>query len=62
MNMQDIYDYLKRALASGATARDLFVVAANIRRTEIENTLAHYFNREIQDGIFKGFKISLTPL
>lgn len=61
MNIQDIYEHLQRALASGATARDLFVVAANIRRTEIEKTLFHHFNGVIQDGIFKGLKVSLSP-
>jgi len=60
MNLQDINYHLQKILRSGATSRNLMVVATNIRRMHIEKKLVHYFNGLIQDGIFKGLKISLN--
>ena len=61
MNLQDISNSCQHILKSGATARDLCVVAVNIQRREMEKRLFSHFDGLIQDGIFKGVRISDTP-
>ena len=58
MNTQDIHDEILRMFRSGASLRKLFIVAANFRRAEIEQKLYADFDGTIQDGIFKGIKLS----
>ena len=43
---------------SGATTRDLLIAAANYRRFDLESQLFKRFEGIIQDGIFKGVRIS----
>ena len=61
MNYEEIIKVFKQLLRTGATPKDLLIVAANARRAQIERELFNHFNGVIQDGIFKGVKLSPTP-
>lgn len=61
MNTTEIFKAFNELLRGGATPKDLLIVAANCRRKYIETELFNYFNGIIQDGIFKGIKLSPTP-
>ena len=61
MNYEKIIKAFNELLRGGATPKDLLIVAANFRRAFIEKELFNYFNGIIQDGIFKGVKLSPTP-
>ena len=61
MNHAKIIKDFKELLRGGATPKDLLIVAANCRREYIETELFKYFDGIIQDGIFKGVKLSPAP-
>ena len=61
MKLEAIIRTFKQLLKAGATPEKLLVVAANCRREEIERELFTRFNGVIQDGIFKGVRLSPTP-
>ena len=58
MNYAEIIEAFKELLRGGATSKDLLILAANFRRKHIEMELFDDFNGIIQDGVFKGVKLS----
>ena len=58
MTYAEIIEAFKELLRSGATSKDLLILAANFRRKYIERELFNDFNGIIQDGVFKGVKLS----
>ena len=57
-NLPDVVNNLIRLSAAGATPKNLLTGAANFRRAEIESQLFNRFEGLIQEGIFKGVRLS----
>ena len=58
INLQEVMNNVLRLWQTGASTRDLLIAAANYRRCDLESQLFKRFEGIIQEGIFKGVRIS----
>lgn len=58
MDFQEVMKNVLRLWQSGASTRNLLVAAANYRRCDLEAKIFEYFDGIVQEGVFKGIRIS----